>query len=135
MSGYSFVWAADVSERGFSWKNSIAMVPEKQWSEYSTSQKDSLLKNPVKQRVITQQIRQDAFDEQSTTDDHGMHACGLAKDQNGTKYYYIKNSWGADGSETKGFFYASEAYVLFKTTSILVHKKAIPADILKKMKM
>lgn len=82
--------------------------------------------------MITQEIRQTAFDNQETTDDHGMHIIGLAKDQNGKIYYKVKNSWG-NYNNYDGYFYASKPYVRYKTTSIMVNKDAIPNDIRKKL--
>ena len=82
---------------------------------------------------ITQELRQQAFDNWETTDDHGMVIVGIAKDQNGTKYYKVKNSWTAEGPY-KGYFYASEAFVRYKTMNIVVHKDAVPKDIRKKLK-
>jgi bleomycin hydrolase len=78
-------------------------------------------------------MRQKAFDNYQTQDDHGMHIIGIVKDQNNTPYYYVKNSWGKDRNECSGYFFASESYVLYKTTSIMLHKKAIPASIAKKL--
>jgi bleomycin hydrolase len=78
-------------------------------------------------------MRQAAFDDYETQDDHGMHIIGLAKDQSGNKYYLIKNSWGTKRNDCDGYFYASEAYVRLKTINITVHKTAIPADIAKKL--
>ncbi len=145
--GYTVVWGADVSEKGFSWKNGVAVVPDKnapeiagmesgKWSKMSDADKDKLLfkfEQPNPERKITQEMRQIEFDNYQTTDDHGMHLTGIAKDQNGTKYYLIKNSWGIDGSPYKGYFYASEAYVRLKTMDIMVHKNAIPKEIRKKL--
>lgn len=141
--GYTVVWGADVSEKGFSWKNGVAVVPDKnateiagmesgKWSKMSDSEREKLLlkfDKPNPEKKITQEMRQVEFDNYQTTDDHGMHLTGIAKDQNGAKYYLIKNSWGLEGSPYKGYFYASEPYVRLKTMDILVNKNAIPKDI------
>ena len=87
---------------------------------------------PVEEITVTQESRQDMFDSQETTDDHGMVFVGTAVDQNGTKYYKVKNSWGTE-QIYGGFFYASEAFVKYKTMDILVHKDAVPVKILKKL--
>jgi bleomycin hydrolase len=96
-------------------------------------EKKDLSIKPHKQLQITQDIRQKAFDNYETQDDHGMHVVGTAKDQTGTPYYLVKNSWGKERNQCDGYFYASESYVLYKTTSIMLHKKAIPAAIAKKL--
>ena len=89
-------------------------------------------KAPGKELKITQELRQEGYDNRTTTDDHGMHIYGIAKDQNGTKYYMVKNSWGETGAY-KGLWYVSEAFVQYKTLNIVVNKNAIPAPIRKKM--
>jgi len=132
-NGFTFAWAADVSEKGFKFKEGLAVVPEMPFSEMSDAEKADLVKKPHTQFKVTQEIRQLAFDNYETQDDHGMHIVGLVKDQNSTSYYIVKNSWGKDRNECDGYFYASEAYVLYKTTSIMLHKKAIPAAIAKKL--
>ncbi len=132
-NGYTVVWAADVTEPYFSSKQGIAIVPEKDWEALTSTDKDSVYQNAVKQRVITQELRQTAFDNYKTTDDHGMHITGMCTDQNGTRFYYVKNSWSADSGPYKGYWYVSDAYVKYKTTSIMVHKKGIPAELLKKL--
>lgn len=132
-NGYTFAWASDVSEKGFRFKEGLAIVPEKPFNELSEEEKTNLFKKPHNQLKITQEMRQKAFDNYETQDDHGMHIVGLSKDQNGTQYYIVKNSWGTDRNECDGYFYASENYVLYKTTSIMLHKKAIPAAIAKKL--
>jgi bleomycin hydrolase len=146
-NGYSVAWGSDVSEKGFSWKNGVAMVPDKnapeiggleraRWEKMSVADQEKLLykfDKPMPEKIITQDMRQAEFDNYQTTDDHGMHITGIARDQNGTKYYLVKNSWGLEGSPYKGYFYASEAYVKLKTTDIMVHKDALPRDIRKKL--
>lgn len=147
-NGYSVAWAADVSEKGFSWKDGLAIVPEKdltemsdaevaKWENLPASKKNDELyafDKPGKEKEITQEMRQEAFDNYQTTDDHGMHITGIAKDQNSTKYYYVKNSWNVDEEKAyMGYFYASEAYVQYKTMDIMVHKDAIPKDLKKKL--
>ena len=130
--GYSFAWGADVSERGFSWKHGVAIVPENDRNSDEKEIADSLLSNPIKNREITQEYRQQEFDNYNTQDDHGMHITGLCKDENGTKYYIVKNSWGIK-NDAEGFIYASEAYILLKTIDIMVHKDAIPEKIKRRL--
>lgn len=131
-NGFTFAWAADVSEKGFNWKNSVAIIPEGGWDQYSRRDIDSLTNYPVAQLKPTQEERQLEFDNYETQDDHGMHITGIVKDQNGTKYYKVKNSWGTS-NDCDGYLYASEAYVLMKTTNIMLHKDALPKDIRKKL--
>lgn len=146
-NGYSIGWAADVSEKGFSHKNGVAIVPEdeikemagserQKWEKLTKDEKANLLyafDKPIQEKNITQQMRQEAFDVYQTTDDHGMLMCGLYKDQTGKKFYKIKNSWGTDNSKYNGFFYASEPYVKYKTMSVVVNKNSLPKEILKKL--
>lgn len=146
--GYTVAWATDVSEKGFSYKNGLAIIPGKdlkdmsdtersKWEELSKKEKNDALYSfdkPVEEKKITQQMRQNVFDNYQTTDDHGMLILGTAKDQNGKKYYIVKNSW-AKGNKYKGYLYASEAFVLYKTTNIMVNKDAIPKSIKKKLKL
>ena len=98
----------------------------------SKDEKDSLFLKPVTEKEITQANRQDAFDNLQTQDDHGMHITGAVKDQNGNRYFIVKNSWGKD-NDCGGFFYCSMPYFLYKTTAIMVHKSAIPKEIANKM--
>lgn len=144
-NGYTVGWVSDMSEK--SWGD-VATVPdveanekagsdEARWIGISKAEKDAILYNrnssgPEKQ--INQEIRQIAYDNKQTTDDHAMHVYGIAKDQNGTKYYMVKNSWGNKGPYN-GHNYASESYVRYKTMNILVNKAAVPAHILKKLGM
>ncbi|MBE0642722.1 MAG: aminopeptidase [Bacteroidetes bacterium] len=132
-TGYTVAWASDVSEKGFNFKKGIAIVPEKDWNDMSKGEQDSVFLAPGAEKTITQKMRQDAFDNYTTTDDHGMHITGIAKDENGSKYYYVKNSWGLKNSKYDGWFYASKAFVAYKTMSIMLNKNAIPADLRKKL--
>lgn len=132
-TGYTVAWAADVSEKGFKFKDGLAIVPEKRWEDMTEEEKTALTTKPQPQMKITQENRQLAFDNYETQDDHGMHIVGMVKDQSGTPYYIVKNSWGTDRNDCDGYFYASESYVLYKTTSIMVHKKSLPAAIAKKL--
>lgn len=129
--GYTVAWAADVSERYFSWKNGVAFVPEKEVSEMSNEEALYLFSNPpTAERTITPEMRQRDFDNYQTTDDHAMHIVGLAKDQNGREYYIVKNSWGLR-NDYEGYLYVTKAFVEFKTTAIMLHKGGVPNDVLK----
>lgn len=145
-NGYSINWGADVSEKGFQYNKGVAVVPvtdvnvlnnseKAKWTELTAKEKESMFYNldhPVKEQTITQKMRQDAFDNQQTTDDHGMVIEGIAKDQLGNPFYIVKNSWNTDNAY-KGYFYASKPFVLYKTMNIMVHKNAIPVGIQKKL--
>ena len=145
-TGYSIAWGADVSEKGFN-RNGIAVAADIESMERSGSDQDrwlglsrqekaneikKMLEKPCKEVEVTQEMRQEGYDNYQTTDDHGMHIYGIAKDQNGKKFYMVKNSWGTD-NKYKGTWYASEAFVAFKTMNIVVHKDAIPAAIKAKL--
>lgn len=132
-NGYTIAWATDVSEKYFSWKNGVAFVPEKNWEDMEEAEQKSLFNGKAAEHVITQEMRQKAFDNYETTDDHGMHIVGSAKDQTGKDYYIVKNSWG-EKNDYKGYLYVSKAYAQYKTTAFLVHKGAVPKDILSKIK-
>ena len=132
-SGYSVEWASDVSEKTFSFKNGVAIWPDIEWENMDKAMKDSMFNYPVKQATINQTMRQKAFDNLTTTDDHGMHIVGMAKDQLGTEYYIVKNSWGIERNDQKGYFFCSVPYFQYKTTGIMVNKNIIPKNIAKKL--
>ncbi|AXG73590.1 aminopeptidase [Flavobacterium arcticum] len=130
--GYSVGWAGDVSEKGFSWKNGVAYIPAKEFSDMTAEEKENIFKGPQKEMEITEDMRQEAFDNYETQDDHGMHIVGITKDQNGKEYYMIKNSWGAS-NDYQGYMYMSKNFVKYKTTAILLHKGGLPKGIAKKL--
>ena len=142
--GYTFAWGADVSEDGFT-RDGIGVCPNAEkgaeltgsdmarWLGLSKADKrKELTSKPLPEIEVTQEMRQEAFDNWETTDDHGMLVYGIAKDQNGKEYYMVKNSWGFSG-KYKGIWYVSKAFAKYKTMNILVHKDALPADIAKKL--
>ncbi|MBQ9076469.1 MAG: aminopeptidase [Muribaculaceae bacterium] len=148
-NGYSLVWAADVSEGGFKWRKGYAVLPKEKkqddmegtelarWVQLSDKDREEEkydIKGPVPEMEVTQEIRQEMFDRLETTDDHGMTIIGKAVDQEGNRYYKVKNSWDTN-QLYNGYFYVSEPYFLAKTLSILVHKDAIPKATLSKMKL
>lgn len=143
-TGYTFAWGSDVSEEGFT-RNGIAVMPDAErgaeltgsdmarWLGMSrTDRRAELTSKPLPEMKITQEMRQEAFDNWETTDDHGMLIYGIAKDQNGKPYFMMKNSWGKTG-KYEGLWYVSEAFVAYKTMNILVHKDALPKNIRKKL--
>ncbi len=147
INGYTIAWAADVSEKGFVSSNKgiavLPAVPEPdmsdaeitRWEELPEREKEKelyQLEKPVPEMEVNQEMRQAAFDNFQTTDDHGMHIIGMAKDQEGKTFYKVKNSWG-DYNKYDGYFYVSKPYVSYKTMDIMVHKDAIPPQIREKL--
>ena len=142
-NGYTFAWGSDVSEKGFT-RNGLATMPvvkkkaaagsdQEKWVGKSNEEKPEEVKQELpEEMVITQEMRQDGYDRKTTTDDHGMHIYGLAQDQNGNKYFMVKNSWGETG-KYKGVWYASDAFARYKTLNVVVHKDALPKKIAKKL--
>ncbi len=145
--GYSVCWDGDVSEKGFAHNKGFAILPASKIEEIAGSEKakwatltENELKTqmyafngPVPEQAVNQQNRQDNFDNLTSTDDHLMHITGIATDQNGTKYYFTKNSWGTTDHIYNGFLYMSESYVRMKTIAIMIHKEAIPREIASKL--
>ena len=139
-SGYTLAWGTDVSEKGFT-RDGIGIAADvkaletsgsdqARWVGLSRSAKDEELRKMIeapgcKEIKVTQELRQQAYDNFQTTDDHGMLIYGIAKDQTGRKYYMVKNSWGTD-TKYKGIWYVTEAFVAYKTINIAVHKDALP---------
>lgn len=127
-NGFSVAWASDMSDRGFSRNHGLAIVPEKDWEEMTEEELNNVFKNAGKQKKITQELRQKGFDNFTTTDDHGMHIIGIGRDQNGSEFFKVKNSWGEYGPYD-GYHYTSKAFILYKTTNYMVHKDAVPEHI------
>jgi bleomycin hydrolase len=121
-----------MSDKGFSMKQGVAIIPEKNWNEMTEEESLKAFDGPHPEKVITQELRQKEFDNYSTTDDHGMHIIGLATDQSGNTFYKVKNSWGVMG-KYDGDIFVSKAFVMLRTTNIMVNRNAIPAAIAKKM--
>ena len=146
MNGYTVAWGGDVSEEGFTRSGlGIAYDLKKardltgtdadRWLKMSKVSKKNKLDSlgiSVPEIVPTQKMRQEAYDNWETTDDHGMQIYGIAKDQNGREYYMVKNSWGETG-DYKGIWYMTKAFIAYKTMDFIVNKNAVPKDIRKKI--
>ena len=145
--GYTVLWAADVSEKGFKWYDGVALMPKvdrkksmegtelDRWVKLKDSEKEDKMydfKGPVEEITVTQESRQQGFDNYETPDDHGMVIVGKAVDQKGNKYFKVKNSWDSE-QVYDGYFYISMPYFLAKTMSIMVNKDGVPAGILQKL--
>ena len=141
-TGYTIAWGSDVSESGFT-RDGVAVMPDNDkvqelsgsdmahWLKLKPEEK-KLNTKPQPQKWCTQEERQLAYDNYETTDDHGMQIYGIAKDQEGNEYYMVKNSWGTS-NKYEGIWYASKAFVRYKTMNIVVHKDALPKAIKAKL--
>ena len=147
--GYTVCWDGDVSEKGFSFTNGVAINPEvEKVDDYASTDRARFEKmnprerleevyrfeRPYPEVVVTPEIRQQGYESFVTTDDHLMHITGIARDQNNTKYYITKNSWGTERNAFGGYLNMSESFVRAKTIYILVHKDAIPKEIREKLR-
>jgi len=140
-NGYTVLWGGDVSEKGFNRDGLGILVADNQantgsdqarWVGNTPAQEDTTAARLFTEEEVTPESRQTGYDNKSTTDDHGMHLIGTAKDQNGAKYYIIKNSWGTK-SKYEGYWYMSENFFKAKTLNYVVNKNAIPKDLRKKL--
>ena len=125
--GYTLGWAQDVSNKGFSGKSGLGIVPE--------DPDATLWEEIVPEMQVTDAIHQTAYDNWDAGDDHSMLVVGIAKDQNGTKYYKIKNSWGTERGPYQGYWYCSEQYLRKYTIFFTLNKEALSKDMAKKIKV
>ena len=147
-NGYSVCWDGDVSEKGFSFKNGVAINPEvNNVDDYATTDRARFEKMDAGERLeevykferpypevkVTPEVRQAGYEVFVTTDDHLMHITGITKDQNGTKYYITKNSWGTERNAFGGYLNMSESFVRAKTICIMVHKDALTKEVRNKI--
>ncbi len=130
--GYTVEWDADVSNDGFSAPNGLAIVPATNWKDKDGIAQANTFKLWEAETKITQELRQQLFDRQITTDDHLMHIVGLLDEKHSGLYYIVKNSWG-EVSNLKGYVYCSEAYMRQNTISFTVHKDGIPEDLRRRL--
>ena len=145
-AGHPVAWGTDVSEKGFNGGKAIGVIPEsveknligsdaEKWGKLSEAEKRTKINNlegPMKEMTITQEMRQEAFDNYQSTDDHGMVIVGTAEDQAGNPFFKVQNSWGESGPY-KGFYYFSLPFFEYKTMDIMVHKSMVPKEIMKKI--
>ena len=145
-AGHPVAWGTDVSEKGFKGNKAIGVIPEaaennmigsdaEKWGKLSDAEKQAKINNldgPMKEMTITQEMRQEAFDNYQSTDDHGMVIVGTAEDQAGNPFFKVQNSWGESGPY-KGFYYFSRPFFEYKTMDIMVHKSMVPKEIKKKL--
>ncbi|MDR2556393.1 MAG: C1 family peptidase [Bacteroidales bacterium] len=144
--GYTFVWGGDVSEKGFSWKNGIAIIADEESEDVKGSDRDKWesmndrertdaaykFEKIVPEKNITQEIRQKDYDTWQSTDDHGMHITGTAQDKNGNKYFKVKNSWNIS-NPLHGYLYMSIPFFKDKMLDITVNKDVIPTAVKTKL--
>lgn len=146
-NGYTVNWDGDVSEKGFSHRNGVAINPDitktEDFSETDRARFEDMSPKNILEEVykfekpfpeidVNQEIRQAGYESFVSTDDHLMHMTGVVKDQNGAKYYITKNSWG-DSGKFGGYLNISESYSKAKVMFIMVHKDAIPEAIKSKL--
>ena len=145
-AGHPVAWGTDVSEKGFNGGKAIGVIPAavednligsdaEKWGKLSEAEKRAKINNlegPMKEMTITQEMRQEAFDNYQSTDDHGMVIVGTAEDQAGNPFFKVQNSWGESGPY-KGFYYFSRPFFEYKTMDIMVHKSMVPKEIMKKI--
>ena len=143
--GYTIAWGGDVSEDGFT-RQGLALLYDAgnadqtgsdmaHWLKLSASEKMNKIKElgvNLVESEVTQEKRQEEYDNWTLTDDHGMLIYGIAKDQTGREYYMVKNSWGVTG-EYDGTWYMSKNFILAKLMDFMINKNAIPKDIRKKL--
>lgn len=125
--GYTVLWDADVSNKGFAGSRGYALLT----SANVSLPKDSI--DPEMQEPgYTQESRQQLYEELITQDDHLMHITGIEKTPKGKTFFLVKNSWGKNASPFGGYLNVSEAYFAVNTITIVVPKAALDKSLQKK---
>ena len=146
-SGYTVCWDADVSDKGFKHGKGLALYPETDVKEMANSERSRWgqmsdqevtksifdFENVVEEKVITQELRQNLFNNYNVTDDHLMLFTGLYQDQNGKNFFKVKNSWNTDNSVGNGYLWCSVPFYEVATISISLHKDAISSELRNKL--
>lgn len=125
--GYTVMWDADVSNRGFAHNGGYALSPK------YDSLMDRKQPNPAIPEVdVTPEYRQELFEKLVTQDDHLMHITGIGKGKGDKRFFIVKNSWGT-GSKFDGYLYVSEPYFAVNTINVIVPKAALDKELMKKL--
>ena len=147
-NGYTVGWAQDVSDKGFSRNAGVGVVLEddiekirqsdpKKYKKMSDDEiKASLYKfeSVMPEKEVTEEMHQEAYENGQTTDDHSMLIVGIAYDQNGTKYYKVKNSW-SERHGMEGYWYCSEPFVRLHTMFFTLNKAGLTSDMKSKLEL
>jgi bleomycin hydrolase len=113
--GYSVAFGGDVSEPGLNSEEGLAIVPS----------------YDILPALIDQDSREFRFFNRTSTDDHAIHAIGIAQKDDHT-WFLIKDSGaGAHRGPYKGYLFFSDDFVRLKMLTIMVHKDAV-TDLLQK---
>ncbi len=142
MNGYTVAWGTDVSHAGFTRDglgifidveaSSAPGSDQERWVGKEEDGADDKAPVVIVEEEVSEQSRQEDFDNKTITDDHGMHIFGIARDQDGKKYYMVKNSWGNSG-KYHGIWYVTESFVKAQSMDIMLHKSALPKDLKKRL--
>ncbi len=139
-NGYTAFWGTDVSEKGFT-RDGLGILYKDEPKKTSGSDQEKWVGKATdkpeepqapEEVEVTQEYRQQCYDNKTLTDDHGMQIFGIARDQFGKKYYMVKNSWGTAG-KYNGIWYVSEAFVKGRSMDIVLHKDALPKTLKKEL--
>lgn len=147
-NGYTVGWAQDVSDKGFSrdagvgvvLENDIEKIRQSDPKKYKKMSDDEIRASLYKfetvmpEKEVTEDMHQEAYENGQTTDDHSMLIVGIAHDQQGNKYYKVKNSWSANYGYD-GYWYCSEPYVRLHTMFFTVNKEGLTSDIKTKLEL
>ena len=147
-NGYTVGWAQDVSDKGFSrdagvgvvLENDIEKIRQSDPKKYKKMSDDEIraslykFKTVMPEKEVTEDMHQEAYENGQTTDDHSMLIVGIAHDQQGNKYYKVKNSWSANYGYD-GYWYCSEPYVRLHTMFFTVNKEGLTSDIKTKLEL
>lgn len=140
--GYTFAWAADVSEKGFSFKDGIAVLPvhdslvkaKGEPARFANGRSLSAFDQPYPQLQVDAALRQQMYDYKTTTDDHGMQITGWYRMSDGSRWFRMRNSWGT-ANALQGYQMVSLPYFRAKTISIMLPTDALDKDLREKLNL